>query len=144
VNDFDRFFAQLKRHEGFRRTPYQCSTGHWTIGYGHKLRDPSDLRQEIGEELAEIVLRWDIDDAQAAMWDFPIPSGCGLPRVYALTNMCFNLGKEGLRKFKRMWAAFARGDWETAAKEALDSKWAREDVGHRAVELAEQLRTGRW
>ena len=31
--------AQLKRHEGFRAKPYQCSANKTTIGYGRNLQD---------------------------------------------------------------------------------------------------------
>jgi lysozyme len=27
----------LKHHEGFRKKPYQCAAGIWTIGYGHAM-----------------------------------------------------------------------------------------------------------
>jgi lysozyme len=34
-------------------------------------------------------------------------------------------------------------DWEAAADEMIDSKWA-EQVGDRAIQITEQIRTGRW
>ena len=46
-------------------------------------------------------------------------------------------------KFKRMLAAIEKGDWDTAALEALNSKWA-DQVGARAKEIAEMLRTGEY
>ena len=48
-----------------------------------------------------------------------------------------------LKKFKKALAAMALGDWKTAEIEFLDSKWARQ-VGHRAIELAEMIRTGKY
>ena len=42
-----------------------------------------------------------------------------------------------------MWAALAAGDYEKAAAEMLDSKWAVQ-VGNRSRELARQMRVGEW
>jgi lysozyme len=42
-----------------------------------------------------------------------------------------------------MLEAAERGDWETAAREVLESRYHRQ-VGLRAERLAEQLRTGVW
>jgi lysozyme len=58
-----------------------------------------------------------------------------------LINMAFNLGLTKLRQFKMMWAAIEDNDFEVAAQEMLNSKWA-SDVGKRALELSEQMRTG--
>jgi len=41
----------------------------------------------------------------------------------------------------KMWEAIEREDWEAAAREMTDSKWARQVKG-RAVELAEIMRCG--
>ena len=57
--------------------------------------------------------------------------------------MAFNLGFFGLMKFRMMRGAISSGDFELAAREMLDSKWARQEGG-RAKELAEQMRTGTW
>lgn len=40
----DRGVQSLKESERFRSKPYKDSAGHWTIGYGTKLR-PSDLKK---------------------------------------------------------------------------------------------------
>ena len=57
--------------------------------------------------------------------------------------MAFNLGIAGLKRFKKMLMAMACGYFEDAAKECLDSKYAKE-VGQRAVRIAETIRTGRF
>ena len=63
------------------------------------------------------------------------------PRGRALCNMCFNLGLPRLLKFERMLGALKRGDFEAAASEALDSRWARQ-VGDRAKRIAYTFKTG--
>jgi len=54
--------------------------------------------------------------------------------------MAFNLGQPRLAGFKKLRAAVLAGDWDLAAAEALDSRWASQ-IGRRAVEVAALLRT---
>jgi lysozyme len=121
---------QLKRHEGFSQKPYQCTSGVWTWGFGFT---------EITEDEADMVLRLKVLELRHALYD----------RIYHLTparqnviiNMAYNIGIAGLGKFSRMWSAVRDGDYDQAADEMLNSRWARQ-VGNRAVELAEQMRRG--
>jgi len=62
-------------------------------------------------------------------------------RQTVIANMTFNLGFNGLMQFKRMWKAIGKQDYKSAAHEMLDSNW-RKQVGNRAIELAEIMRTG--
>lgn len=148
MTHFDRFLAQLGRHEGCSLVPYRCSAGHWTIGKGHKLLTSDVQGLRINMEIADALLDADARDAWRTAYDLTrgvqgMDDDKGTVRVYALANMAFNLGAGGLGEFKRMWAAIQRGDWAEAAREALDSTWATQ-VGDRARELAEQIRTGEW
>ena len=52
-------------------------------------------------------------------------------RQAAITDMAFNLGSAGLGKFENMIDAVESGDFEKAADEMSDSKWAGQ-VGDRA------------
>ena len=63
-------------------------------------------------------------------------------RRRVLANMGYQLGVGGLMGFKRMLAALERGDYEAAAREMLDSKWAKRDTPARAGRLAERMRRG--
>ena len=129
----------IARHEGFRSKPYRCPAGKLTIGYGRNLEDKGITQEEARILLRNDVwdaLKWAIIVAQENQVDFHV-----LPFTVrlALVDMAFNLGLGGLRSFKRMWEALSRKDWEKAAYEALDSKWARQ-VGQRASEVAELIR----
>jgi lysozyme len=53
--------------------------------------------------------------------------------------MAFNLGGPRLAGFTRLRAAVMRGDWDAAAGEALDSRWAVQ-TGRRATDIAAMLR----
>lgn len=123
--------ADLKRDEGLRLKPYRDSVGKLTIGYGRNLDDMG-----ITEDEAEALLDRDIERAAADL-DRALPWWSALPepRRRGLLNMAFNLGMPRLRGFKKMLAALQAGDGRRAAKEALDSKWARQ-VGARAERIA--------
>jgi len=127
---------QLQRHEGLRLKPYRDSVGKWTIGYGRNLDD-----RGISEDEAGFMLDNDIDQVVAELERMPLYLSLDSIRQVVLANMAFNMGVPTLLEFRRMLGALARGEWNRAADEMLDSKWARQ-VGYRAVELSELMRTG--
>ena len=129
---------QLKTDEGLRLKPYHCTAGALTVGYGRNLDDVG-----ITEAEADIMLRADIEiaerGAQALVghaWDELSPA-----RQAVLINMTFNLGRTRLAAFKNFLAALSVADYDTAADEMLDSRWARQ-VGDRATRLSDVMRRG--
>jgi len=62
-------------------------------------------------------------------------------RRAALLDMMFNLGPRRFSGFHNMIVALGEGDFETAAKEAEDSKWFTQ-VGNRGKTIVRILRTG--
>lgn len=130
---------QIKRDEGFRAHPYRDSVGKWSIGYGRNLEDVG-----ISQVEGDYLLQNDIDWAEHHL-DVNLTWWRGLEEVRraVLLNMTFNMGIGGLMGFRQMLKALQDGDYEGAAREMLDSKWA-EQVGARANRLAEQLRIGEW
>lgn len=153
---FEDLTAQLKRHEGFRSRPYRDTAGHMTIGHGRNL-DAIGIRacekemfggrevvRRVTREHAAVMLH---NDIQAALSEgtrrFPWIANLDAVRQDAFINLAFNMGAGKLARFKKTLAAAERGDWDEAARELLDSNYARQ-VGDRAVELSEQLRTGKY
>lgn len=130
--------AQLKRHEGKRSTMYLDALGVPSIGYGHNLRDvplsTAALDQIFSDDLREVIRQ-----LSAHAW----VRGLDEARRWTLYNMGFNLGVPGLMGFVQTIAYIKSGQYEAAAKAMLESRWAAQ-VGARAVELAEQMRTGVW
>jgi lysozyme len=128
--------SQLERHEGLRLKPYLDTVGKLTVGYGRNLDDVGISRDE-----ADFMLDNDIDQVERQLETVDEYRDLDTVRQAVIANMAFNLGFAGLMGFKNMWSAIDRRDWERAAKEMLNSKWARQ-VGVRAVELSEIMRTG--
>ena len=132
-----RLAEQLKVHEGLRLKPYKDTVGKWTIGIGRNLEDKGITEQE-----ALFMLNNDVDYfydkiKKEINWFWALDD----VRQNVLVNMAFNLGVSGLLTFKNTLRLISFGHYEEAAKEMLNSKWAKQ-VGYRAEELAEQMRTG--
>lgn len=130
---------QLKRHEGLKLKPYRCTAGKLTIGFGRNLDDKG-----ITDEEAESMLKNDIDSTtEAVLKSIPAYKKLNDARKAVLINMAFNLGINGLLKFKKVINALDGERYTLAASEMLDSNWAFQ-VPNRALELAEQMKTGEW
>ena len=60
-----------------------------------------------------------------------------------MVDICFNIGLTRLRGFVNALAAMSRSQYEIAADEFMDSRWS-EQVGNRAVEVTDMIRTGEY
>jgi lysozyme len=129
---------QLKRDEGVRLKPYTDSVGKLTIGIGRNIQDVGITLDEAEYMLANDIARVGAEVRKYLPWTVRLDQ----IRLAVLHNMCF-MGIAKLLEFKKMLAAIEAGQWEQAAAELLDSKYA-EQVGPRAHRLAEQIRTGEW
>ena len=135
----DKLKDQLLINEGLRLFPYKCTSGKTTIGIGRNLEDIG-----ITEDEAYNLLETDIKRVQRQidkMW--PHWRMMNEPRQAALINFVFNVGIGTAQKFKNAMEALKQEDYDTAAAEFLDSRWA-EQVGKRADQITEQFRTGEW
>jgi len=110
--------------------------GNPTIGWGILLSAGGGIDNEEAEYLARRRLRKFRErlDREISWWR-SLPRGPWL----ALNDMVYNLGPAGLLQFRKMLAALKTGDYETAAAEALDSRWAAQ-VGVRADKVARLIR----
>ena len=127
----------IKKHEGLRLKPYRDPEGILTIGYGRNLEDKG-----ISEKEAEILLQNDIKRAEADLKQvIPEIRKINIERFNVLVDMIFNLGINRFKKFKKMIKAIKTKNYEKAAEEMLNSKWAGQVKG-RALELAEIMKKG--
>lgn len=138
TNALDIAEYTIARHENCINHVYQDSEGYWTIGYGRMV--DARLSGGITEDEAHMLLvndikRTDTELRTAFRWYAKLDTA----RQAALINMCFNLGLPKLVGFSKMIAALEHGDYDKAADEALDSKWANQ-VGRRAHDIAEMIR----
>ncbi len=134
-----RLHEMLIRHEGLRLKPYRDTVGKLTIGIGRNLDDVGITREE-----AMTLLNHDIAKVQREVQKaFPWFSGLNGVRKNVVSNMVFNLGLPRFRQFRKAIAAIKANQWDEAAKQMLESRWARQ-VGRRARELARMMKSGKY
>jgi lysozyme len=133
----EALLEQLIRHEGLKLKPYYDTVGKLTIGIGRNLDDYGITKEEALYLCKNNILQC-IAELESSL---PFFSTLDEVRQDVLVNMTFNLGIFGLLKFKNTLSSIERGDYNSASMAMLDSKWAKQ-VGNRAVELAEQMKTG--
>jgi len=128
-----------------RLEPYKCSEGYLTIGFGRNIETNG-----ISEAEAEFMLTNDLIACENELKDEGWYNQLDETRRAVVLNMAFNLGKPTLLKFSKFIGRLSDNDYEGASKEMItgsdgvsESKWASQ-VGKRAYELAEQMRTGQW
>ena len=126
---------QIKQHEGFRSTVYQCTEGYDTIGYGFTIKD-----LELDEDIAELILIRKLADLQERISStFSWFSNADEVVKDIVTNMCYQLGISGFSKFKKTIYYLETDQYEEASIEMLDSLWHKQ-TPNRSKELSEELR----
>lgn len=135
MTDYRSFIAQ---EEGFKNFPYKCSGDKLTIGIGRNLEDVGLSHEEV-IFLYEADERSAIEGASSLVDEFEWLSDA---RKIALVSMVFQMGKNGVSKFKKMIAAINAGEFSQAANEMLDSRFAKQ-TPERAERQAEMMRAGK-
>jgi len=132
----------LRKHEGVETHAYKCTANKTTIGVGRNV-DPDGgiglTDSEIDFILANDVRRVNTELVDTFKWYKSLDA----PRKDALMDMCFNMGLPRLKQFKKSLAAMKANNYELAATEFLDSRWARQ-VGKRAITVTDMIRTGEY
>ena len=152
--DEGTIIQRLCIHEGIRLMPYRCPAGYLTIGVGRnldtnpltdeELKVCGDWKHGITKNAAFYLLRNDIVKVgNECIKYIPFFKNLDNERQYVLLDMAFNLGIKGLLKFKKMLANMAQGNYNQAAEECLNSKYAK-DTGKRAQRIAQTIRTGKF
>jgi GH24 family phage-related lysozyme (muramidase) len=141
----DQLREELEIDEGVKYEIYLDHLGLKTCGVGHLVRktDP-EHDMEVGdpvseERVAELFAQdvgWTMNDCLKLLPDFDM-----LPEQVRLifANMMFNMGINRLGMFKRLLAAIESREWQKAAVEMADSKWARQ-VPNRSGRLIERMK----
>ena len=133
---------QLKRDEGVVNHAYKDSLGFTTIGVGRLI--DANRGGGLSDSEVDYLLNNDITDKTAQVLEaLPWASKLNEPRRAVLINMAFQLGIGGLLQFKRALGSIEDGQYGEAAKEMLDSTWAKQTPA-RAQRLAQQMETDQW
>ena len=141
----DRLREELAEDEGCKYEIYLDHLGLPTFGIGALIKehDP-EYGQPVGTPVSEerVRKRFNLDiavtieDCQVLYDDFDdLPEEAQL----VIANMCFNMGRSRLSKFKGMKAGVDDRDWERAADEMVNSRW-HDQVPNRAKRLVKRIR----
>ncbi|HEE0521900.1 TPA: glycoside hydrolase family protein [Klebsiella pneumoniae] len=152
-------YEMLRFDEGEKLKLYKDTEGYWTIGIGHLVtKNPSKeqaiacLDKELNRFTSGVISKSESEqlfnlDISRALRDIERSELSSIyiqtngPRRAALVNLTFQLGLAGVLKFRKMIQYLKVGNYEAAADEGLDSKWARQ-TPNRARRVSEVIRTG--
>ena len=134
-----KLIEMLKLHEGVRSKVYMCSAGYETIGVG---RNIAESGLGLSDDEIEYLLNNDIKRVREELEDnYFWFAALNEVRQDAMIDISFNLGLTRLRGFVKALEAMSREQFDIAADEFMDSRWSQQ-VGNRAVEVTEMIRTG--
>ena len=140
----DKLMEELIKDEGYKYEIYLAHLGYPTFGVGLLVLETDEEHGQpvgtpVSEERIKECLSHDIDVVCSEL-DMKDPWWRNLSdnKQRVMANMCFNLGHPRLSKFKKFLGAMQISDWETAAVEMMDSKWAGQ-VGNRAIRLRDRV-----
>jgi len=156
--NYKTLLDKLIEHEGMVLTVYQDTLGIDTIGIGRNLKDRGISKEELDAmdiPNMDVIYQYGISEADARylakndvqivenelLTAHPCVDRLDAVRQLVLVDMAFNMGVPRLRKFKKMWAAIHEEDFQTAAKEMHDSRWAVQ-VKSRSHKLANMMHHG--
>ena len=121
---------EISKDEGIKFETYRCSLGHLTGGIGHLITewDEEIYSGPVGTAIpTEQVNDWFAKDIETTIKDCNLlfSQFNNLPEdiQHVLANMCFQLGRPRLSKFKNMIAAVEDLDWHRMADEMENSRW---------------------
>jgi len=134
--------ARIKEHEGFVPKIYKDSLGFATIGYGHLVLPTDKFKEGVTYKKKDLEEVFDSDFNMAKSNSNQLIKGLPLHHQAkcVIIEMVFQLGIGGVSKFKNMWRALKKNDYQTASEEMLDSKWAKQ-TPKRAEELSSVMKS---
>jgi len=120
----------ILRHEGFRSWVYSCPNGYPTVGHGVRLTTlkhlglavDGRLSVDVSEALVRVlVLRIVRIVLRRYRWLHAQPIAVSA----VVVEMIYQMGMAGFLGFKKTIAALKAGNYQLAAAEMLNSRWAR-------------------
>ena len=142
--NLERLMESVKQHEGYRNKVYLDTLGKRTVGVGHLcVEDFWEDDKEYEEKFLMEILAEDLQNAIKGARELKEEHSCTDIDEIAqeiIVEMVFQLGKNGVSKFRNMWKALAEKNYIGASYEMLDSKWAKQ-TPNRAKSMAELMKS---
>jgi len=129
----------IEKNEGYRQFTYDCSAGKKTIGIGFNLDDVG-----LSLEESQVILGMRLNKIDSILdSSINIYHALNDERQAALCDMAYQMGVKGLLSFKRSIELLEKEEWNAAANEMLNSRWAKQ-TPNRAIRITNIIRTGEW
>lgn len=140
-HNLEQLKERIKIHEGFCDTVYKDTLGKRTIGYGHLCTDNEEWKDGKAYTIEYLNDVFEGDFNEAVRQTEQLIGNLVLHKEAneIIIEMVFQLGMSGVSKFKKMWAALKNQNYDEAANQMLDSKWAKQ-TPNRAKDLSEIMR----
>ena len=141
--NLERLMESVKKHEGYRNKVYLDTLGKRTVGVGHLcVEDFWEDDKEYEEKFLMEILAEDLQNAIKGAREIKEEHSCTDIDEIAqeiIFEMVFQLGKNGVSKFRNMWKALAEKNYIGASYEMLDSRWAKQ-TPNRAKAMADLMK----
>ena len=141
--NYDKLLESVKRHEGYRNKVYLDTLNKRTVGVGHLCvedfwEDGKEYEEKFLMDILQKDLQSAIDQADKMCEGLKISDDA----KFILIEMIFQLGGNGVSKFRNMWKALKETppNYPEAATQMLDSRWAKQ-TPNRANEMAEHMKS---
>ena len=142
-NNMDKLIETLKRHEGVKNHAYRDDFGTLHIGADRNIHpDGANKGMGLSDDEIDFMLSNDIvrtikELTQEYAWFRELDDGA---RRDGIINMHFNLGRYRFGKFVKALAHMEAENYDAAAAEFLDSRWAKQVKG-RSLEVTDMIKT---
>ena len=139
---FDKLLESVKKHEGYRNKVYLDTLGKRTVGVGHLcVEDFWEDEKEYEEKFLMTILEHDLQTAIKSAEKLCEGLKISDDAKILIIEMIFQLGGNGVSKFRKMWQALQQDppDYAEASVQMLDSRWAKQ-TPNRAKEMADHMK----
>jgi lysozyme len=140
--DMDKLLESVKKHEGYRNKVYLDTLNKRTVGVGHLcVEDFWEDDKEYEEKFLMTILEHDLQTAIKSAEKLCEGLKISDDAKIIIIEMIFQLGGNGVSKFRKMWQALQQDppDYAEASVQMLDSRWAKQ-TPNRAQEMSDHMK----
>tara|TARA_R100001082_G_scaffold90182_1_gene56645 strand:- start:274 stop:681 length:408 start_codon:yes stop_codon:yes gene_type:complete len=131
-----KLIEAVKLSEGYKPTVYKDTLDIDTIGYGFAIKD-----LYLDEEICEMILKQKLEKLiKEADKKFEFLKYTPQEGKEVIYEMCYQLGINGVSKFKKALAYMQDKKYDKASVEMLDSLWAKQ-TPNRALKLSNIIKS---
>ena len=122
---FKKLKDRIKKNEGYSDKPYKDQLGFYTIGYGHLIKEKENnyYIKKYNKDHFKKLFEADFKKAQDQYQKNFFKKYHTISEKELLIEMLFQLGENGVSKFKKMLYFLNKKEKFMASLEMLDSLW---------------------